>query len=96
MLHAAAENTGRKNYAKTAIRAPSHNFVGLYLRNYGMYRQSKKSLLNPYNMMNFGSLTLRSVGEFWAPQQISTGFTSCLRYILHRRSTEVNQILHDG
>jgi len=28
-----AENTGRKNYTKIAICAPSHNFVGLYLRN---------------------------------------------------------------
>ena len=28
-----AENTGRKNDAKIAIWAPSHNFVGLYLRN---------------------------------------------------------------
>jgi len=27
-----ADNTGRKNYAKIAICAPSHNFVGLYLR----------------------------------------------------------------
>ena len=28
-----AENTGRKILAKIAIWAPSHNFVGLYLRN---------------------------------------------------------------
>jgi len=28
-----AENTGRKNYAKIAICAPLHNFVGLSLRN---------------------------------------------------------------
>jgi len=28
-----AVNTGRKNKAKIAICAPSHNFVGLYLRN---------------------------------------------------------------
>jgi len=28
-----AENTGRKNDAKIAICAPSHKFVGLYLRN---------------------------------------------------------------
>jgi len=27
---------------KVAIWAPSHKFVGLYLRNYGMYRQSEK------------------------------------------------------
>jgi len=28
-----AGNTGRKNDAKIAISGPSHNFVGLYLRN---------------------------------------------------------------
>ena len=28
-----AENTGRKNWQRFAIWAPSHNFVGLYLRN---------------------------------------------------------------
>ena len=28
-----AENIGRKKVAKIAIWAPSHNFVGLYLRN---------------------------------------------------------------
>jgi len=38
-----AENTGGKKIAKIAIWAPSHNFVELYLRNYGMYRQSEKS-----------------------------------------------------
>jgi len=27
-----AENTGRKHDAKNTIWAPSHNFVGLYLR----------------------------------------------------------------
>jgi len=28
--------------AKIAILAPSHNFVGLYLRSWGMNRQSEK------------------------------------------------------
>jgi len=31
---------------KIAISAPSHNFVGLYLRNQGTYRQSEKNLLS--------------------------------------------------
>jgi len=34
-----------KKSPKIAIWAPSHNFVGLYLRNYGMYRQSEKKLV---------------------------------------------------
>jgi len=58
-----AANAGPKKSPKIAIWAPSHNFVGLYLRNYGTYRQSEKNLLSinisptsPYNMMNFGPL----------------------------------------
>jgi len=40
-----AENTGRKNIA---IWAPSHKFVRLYLRNWGMYRQSEKLAKQQY------------------------------------------------
>jgi len=40
-----AENAGPKKVAKIAIWAQSHNFVGLYLRNQGTYRQSEKKLL---------------------------------------------------
>jgi len=32
-----AENAGPKKSPKIAIWAPSHNFVGLYLRNQGTY-----------------------------------------------------------
>jgi len=49
---------------KIAICAQSHNFVGLYLRNKGMYQQSEKNLLNsnmsstyPHNTANVGPLT---------------------------------------
>jgi len=38
-----AENTGRKNRQKFAIWAPSHNFVGQYLRKQSTYRQSEKT-----------------------------------------------------
>jgi len=40
-----AENTGtgRKNRQKFAIWASSPKFVGLYLRNWGTYRQSEKA-----------------------------------------------------
>jgi len=37
-----------KKSAKIAIWAPSHNFVGLYLRNYGTYRQSEKLVKQRY------------------------------------------------
>jgi len=57
-------NTGRKNNVKKiAILAPSRNFVGLHLRNYGMYRESEKNLLGsntsstcPHNIVNFSTL----------------------------------------
>jgi len=49
---------------KIAIWAPSHNFVGLYLRNVGMYRQSEKNWLHSDtsstcsdNMVYFGTRT---------------------------------------
>jgi len=51
-----------KKSPKIAIWALSHNFVGLYLRNKGTYRQSEKLLSSnmssrhPHNMVNFGPL----------------------------------------
>jgi len=46
-----AENTGRKIIAKKfAFWAPSHNFVGLYLRNKGMYWQSEKTVKQQYRL----------------------------------------------
>ena len=57
---------------KIAILAPSHKFVGLYLRSQGMYRQSEKNLLNndtsftwPHNMVNFGLLTPEICSRVW-------------------------------
>jgi len=37
---------GAKKSPKIAIWAPSHNFVGLYLRNESTYRQLEKKLLS--------------------------------------------------
>jgi len=47
-----AGHTGRKNDTKIAIWAPSHNFVGLNLRNEGIYRQSEKKLVNQQYVLN--------------------------------------------
>jgi len=52
---------GRK---KINISAPSHNFIGLYLRNEGTYRQSEKMLNSntsptcSHHMVNFGPLAV--------------------------------------
>jgi len=66
---------------KNAIWTPSHNFVGLYLRNWGTYRQSERNLLSsntsptcPYNIVNFGLLAAEIFSLVWGTQLISTGF----------------------
>jgi len=76
-----------KTSPKIAIWAPSHKFVELYLRNYGMYRQSEKKLLSsnisstcPYNMVNFGLLAAEILSLVWGTPVISTGFASWQRY----------------
>ena len=73
-----AENTGRK---KIAILAPPHNFVGLYLRSQGMYRQSEKKWLNidtsctcSHNMVNFGQLTAEICWRVWGIPANFNGF----------------------
>ena len=42
-LKCAARGSLKYRTQKIAISAPSHNFVGLYLRNEGIYRQSEKT-----------------------------------------------------
>jgi len=54
-----AANAGPKKVAKIAIWAPSHNFVGLYLRNYGTYWQWEKIVKQqylPYTSSQYGEL----------------------------------------
>jgi len=42
----------QKKRQKVAIWAPSHKFVGLYLRNLGMYRQSEKKLVKQQYLLH--------------------------------------------
>jgi len=73
---------------KIAILAPSHNFVGLYLRNYGTYRQSEKNLLSnisprcPHNMVNFGPLAAEILSLVWGTPGNFNGFR-VLAALLH-------------
>jgi len=46
---------------KIAIWAPSHNFVGPYLRNQSMYRQSEKKLVKQQYVLHMFS----QYGELW-------------------------------
>jgi len=47
-----AEIQDAKNGQKFAIWAPSHNFVGLYLCNYGTHRQSEKKLVKQQYLLH--------------------------------------------
>ena len=74
---------------KIAILAPSHNFVGLYLRSWGMYQQSEKTLLNndtastyPRNTVNFGLLTAEICWRVWCTPANFNGFR-VLAALLH-------------
>jgi len=84
---------------KFAVCAPSHNFVGLYLRHWGMYRQSEKNLLNsnisstcPHNKTNFGSLTVEIGWRLLNTTANLNGFCVLDSLLHQRRSTEVNQL----
>jgi len=78
-----------KNCQKVAIWAPAHNFVGLYLRNEGTYRQSEKKLLSsdvsftcPHNMVNFGPLVAEIGCPVWGTPANFNGFR-ILAALLH-------------
>jgi len=78
-----------KKLPKIAIWSPSHNFVGLYLRNEDMYRQSEKNLLSsnissicPHNMVNFGPLAAEIVSLVWGTPGNFIGFR-VLAALLH-------------
>ena len=85
------ENAGpKKNRQKLAIWAPSHNFVGLYLRNYGTCRQSDNNLLNsnisltyPHNLVNFGPLAAEIVSLVWGTPGNFNGFRVLAAALLH-------------
>jgi len=78
-----------KKSPKIAIWAPSQNFVWLYLRNQGTYRQSEKNLLSsnissrfPHNMVNFGLLAAEIVSLVWGTPANFNGFR-VLATLLH-------------
>jgi len=81
-----------KKSPKIAIWAPSHNFVWLYLRNQGMYRQSEKNLLNsnissacPHDMANFGPLVAEIRWRVWGTPTNFNGFR-VLAALVHNTS----------
>jgi len=77
-----ARNTGRKNDAKKSLSAHHRTTLSsYYLRNWGMYRQTKKNLLNSnmsstclHNMANFGPLTAEFGSGVWGTPANFSGF----------------------
>jgi len=71
----------QKNRQKVAIWAPSHNFVGLYLRNLRHVSTIGKNLLSisisstcPHNMVNFGPLAAEIRWPVWGTPENFNGF----------------------
>jgi len=86
---------------RSAICAPSHNSVALYLRKEDMHRQSKKTSWNrnicstcPHNMVNFRPLTAE-IGSLVLGTPANFNGFRVASLLQRRRSTEVNQTLHD-
>jgi len=82
-----ADNTGCKIYAKNnhlrtivqicrAISSQLRHLLAIGKTDLN----SNSSSVRPHNMMNFGPLTAEIGWRVWGPQQISTGFSSWLRY----------------
>ena len=87
------ENTERKNYGE--ICTPSHNFVGLYIFATEACidnRKNRKKLLNG----NISSIcTAEICWRVWGTPANFNGFRVLASLLHRRRSTEVNQTLHD-
>jgi len=86
VLHVAHWKCGTQ---KITICAPLYNFVGLYLRNEGTYRQSEKNLLSsnisvrcPHNMVNFSPLAAEIGPVVWSTPANFNGFR-VLAALLH-------------
>ena len=60
LLHTARWKYRTQKSPKIAVCASSHNFVGLYLRDWGMYRQPEKNSLN----VNICSTCLQKIANF--------------------------------
>ena len=86
-----------KNRQKLAIWAPFHNFIGLYLCNYGTYRQSEKKLVKqqdvPHNMVNFGPLAVEIVSLVWGTPANFNGFRVLEALLLGTLVVDVSQTL---
>ena len=95
-----AGNAGPKKSPKVALWAPSHNFVGLYLRNWGTYRQSEKNLLSsnmssrcPHNMVNFSPLAAEIGLRVWGTPANFNDFCVLAALLHSSQLVDVSQTL---
>jgi len=98
------KSTGRQNSPKIRhlrCYAPSHNFVGLHLCSMHISTIGKK-LLNgdtsstcSHNMVSFSPLTAEISLLVWRTPANFSRFRVLASLLHRRRSTEVNQTLHD-
>jgi len=87
-----------KNCQKIAVWAPSHDFVGLYLRNEGTYRQSEKLVKQQYLLhMSQGEPHNTSGWDRFVSLGHPANFNRfrVLASMQRRRSTEANQTFHN-
>jgi len=97
-----AENTGRKHYAKIAVCAPSHNFVGYIFATKGCIDNRKKPVKQQYILQRspqYGELELRPISSWDRLTSLGTpssfqrvSLYSCFRYysdVAHRRPTKL-------
>ena len=87
---------------KISICAPSHNFVGLYLRKFATKARSdnRKKLLSSnifptcrYNMVNFGPLAAEIISLVWGTPANFNGFR-VLAALLHSQTVALNRGRH--
>ena len=79
-------DNGSDSIGRTVLQTVSKN------RHLGTIAQVCRTISSQLRHASTIEKRLRSVREFAAPQQISTGFASCLRYcsdVVHRRPTEL-------
>ena len=97
-----AENTGRKNYAKKSPSVHHHTKLSGYIFATNACIDNRKKFLNSdisstcsHNMVNFGLLTAEISWRVWGTTANFNGFRLLALLLHRRRSTEVNQTLHN-
>jgi len=98
VLHAAGWNTGRKNDIEISAHHRTTFSATSQLRHastIGKMLNSNISSRCPQNMVNFGQLTAEVGSGVWRTPANLNGFRVLASLLHRRRSTMVNQTLHD-